>query len=617
MCAPKGVQPHSPPFAAMSTVLYIEHRGRVSVWALVLALAVTGAVASTAPVVTTEGGAVLGVSRADGVDAFLGMPYAAPPTGELRWQAPHPAAAWNGTRNATQFGASCPQFSEVNASSRAAWAVERARALREDGVRLPDAPDAHPQSEDCLFVNVFRPTAARNAAQNATALPVMVFLHGGDLTFGSSVDFDMGFLAQNASVVAVTLNYRLGVLGWLATKELSSVDPSGASGNYGLMDIQAALGWVQRNIGNFSGDSSRVTVFGQSSGGTAVFALLASPASKGLFQRAMSLSGSPNITMSLTRGEAANAGVAAAVNCSGAGNATAAGVVGCLRNASVASLLAATPPSWGAPLAAGFGLPTQADGLHLAGIVLVDGRVVVAPLLEALSSSPPIIDVPLIVSSMAQEVDLNPAQLVYNLSAPQFYDFLGSSYKAAGFASPDALVATVKNDYAAYVVTSPQLAYDSIVSDTGSVCGNLEVARTAALGFSSPVYAGYVTAAPASPFPAVNPNYPAQFAFHGFDLAAGAHQWDFLSDVSSAPPYQPQLADELFGATLRAHWQNFARDGELPAAGGWLNATAGSWPVQMTVGVTSLQTISEEGLKSVACDHWQRNGFGPSFWWSD
>jgi para-nitrobenzyl esterase len=216
------------------------------------------AVQAIEPVARTESGLVRG-SGAD-VVSFKGIPYAAPPVGPLRWKPPAPAVAWEGTREATEFCASCPQPAAL--------------------------PGASKQSEDCLTLNIWTP--AKSAKER---LPVMVWIYGGGFMIGSSAQptYDGETLARQGAVV-VTFNYRLGALGFLAHPELSRESPQGVSGNYGLLDQIAALRWVQRNIENFGGDRRRVTIFGESAGGASVVTLLVSPLAKGLFHRAIAQS---------------------------------------------------------------------------------------------------------------------------------------------------------------------------------------------------------------------------------------------------------------------------------------------------------------------------------------
>jgi para-nitrobenzyl esterase len=207
-------------------------------------------------IVRTEAGTLRGTAR-EGLHAFLGVPYAQPPVGSLRWRAPHPAARWDGVRDATRFAPQCLQPPRKPASVYAQYAGEQ------------------PMSEDCLCLNVFTPSPDPEAR-----LPVMVWIHGGAFQqgAGSNPVFVQGDLPRRG-VVLVTFNYRLGPFGFLAHPQ--------ADGNAGLRDMAAALAWVQRNIRAFGGDADRVTVFGQSAGAAAVIALMASPRTQGLFAQAM------------------------------------------------------------------------------------------------------------------------------------------------------------------------------------------------------------------------------------------------------------------------------------------------------------------------------------------
>ena len=213
--------------------------------------------------VAVDGGYLQGVV-ADDVRVFKGIPFAAPPVGPLRWRAPQAAPGWSGIRAADKFPAACPQLGSYPPES---------------------APE--PTSEDCLYLNIWTP-----AEQSAKPLPVMVWIYGGALQNGSaSTPLYAGDGFARRGVIFVAINYRLGVLGFLALNSLSKESSAGVSGNYGLLDQIAALQWVQRNIGAFGGDAQRVTIFGQSSGSISVSALVASPLAKGLFQRVIGESG--------------------------------------------------------------------------------------------------------------------------------------------------------------------------------------------------------------------------------------------------------------------------------------------------------------------------------------
>lgn len=247
--------------------------------------------------VTTPSGTLQGRSEAN-VRSFKGIPYAAPPIGEQRWRAPQPAAPWQGTRSALERGPSCVQKPSLSIDS--------------------GAGDPRPMGEDCLNLNVWTPRA-----EPAAKLPVMVWIHGGALIFGAGglPIYDGTPLAQCGAVV-VTINYRMGALGFFAHPSIMGAKP-GADVNFGLLDQIAALRWVQQNIAAFGGDPGNVTIFGQSAGAESVLALFTSPLAKGLFHKGIAQSpyGIPSHT--LTKARATAAKVATALQLNGA-NATAA-----------------------------------------------------------------------------------------------------------------------------------------------------------------------------------------------------------------------------------------------------------------------------------------------------
>lgn len=218
------------------------------------------------PVVATAAGRLRGTLLADGGAAFRGIPFAAPPVGARRWQGPAPVEAWPGVRDATAFGAPCPQ------PVLGDWNRESARLGR----------------EDCLSLNVFT-----HEWPSTRRLPVMVWIHGGGNSGGTgSTDFFAEGRLQRHGVVLVTINYRLGILGFFAHPALTAASEHRSSGNYALLDQIAALRWVRDNIARFGGDPDNVTVFGQSAGAINGAALAASPLASGLFHKAISQSGS-------------------------------------------------------------------------------------------------------------------------------------------------------------------------------------------------------------------------------------------------------------------------------------------------------------------------------------
>jgi len=223
------------------------------------------------PVVKTHSGPVSGVAKADGVVvSFKGIPFATPPVGQLRWRAPKAASPWKETLKADHFGASCMQGPN---NELLPWTKEFMYVT--------------PVSEDCLFLNIWTPKATAGAK-----LPVLVYIHGGAFTSGSGdVPVYDGEALARTGMVIVTINYRLGVLGFMAHPGLTAESEHHSSGNYGLLDQIEALRWVKENIGEFGGDAARVTIAGQSAGAMSVADLLASPLAKGLFSGAIADSG--------------------------------------------------------------------------------------------------------------------------------------------------------------------------------------------------------------------------------------------------------------------------------------------------------------------------------------
>jgi para-nitrobenzyl esterase len=267
---------------------------RLVIGSLVILLcfsAVAVAASQPTPVVNVDGGQIQGVFEADGkVDVFKGIPYAAPPVGDLRWRPPQPVSAWQGVRDATKFAPICPQgddnmdyfFKRLIEGQGMGWFRTW---IAKTAMRF--APK-EPENEDCLYLNVR--TTNLNGSEKQ---PVMVWIHGGGHQAGSGSD---NFYQSNSlplrGVVLVTFNYRLGPLGYFAHPALSKESEHNVSGNYGTLDQIAALEWVRDNIAAFGGDPDNVTIFGESAGGESVADMMASPLARGLFHRAIIESGS-------------------------------------------------------------------------------------------------------------------------------------------------------------------------------------------------------------------------------------------------------------------------------------------------------------------------------------
>lgn len=266
-----------------------KKRNVLTPMALLIASVLLGG-CDTTVIVETNDGAIKGLDLGN-AKVFRGIPYAVPPTGNLRWRAPLPMPAWEQTLDATEFGPACWQDNSAGNSVFLSnmlsgsgmplygqWLITQLSGFAETNL-----------SEDCLTLNVTVPSGIGITHQ---PLPVMFWIHGGGHQYGSGAGpYESPSLA-NRGVILVSINYRLGLYGFLAHPELASEDPNGSTGNYGTLDQIAALQWVQDNIDRFGGDPDNVTIFGESAGGHSVGQLMASPLTRGLFHRAIAQSGS-------------------------------------------------------------------------------------------------------------------------------------------------------------------------------------------------------------------------------------------------------------------------------------------------------------------------------------
>ncbi len=317
-----------------------------------LLMLLPGAAAADAgrPVAPTVQGPVVGTVAGD-VRLFRGIPYALPPTGDRRWRPPAPPLPWDGLRDATSFGPSCIQ------------------PAMPAGSLYADPPVA--MSEDCLTLNVWAPAAA-------TPAPVVVWIHGGSLHYGGSAapTFD-GTAFARRGVVFVSINYRLGVLGWLAHPGLIAESPQRAAGNYGLLDQMAALRWVRANIAAFGGDPGNVTVMGESAGALSITYLLTSPLARGLFDKAIIQS--PNIRAVPELARAAHGLPSAAAIGTAVGDRVGAADVAALRAVDARALAAAAIAARFVPQGTidGWALPRQVveafDGMRQARVPILAG----------------------------------------------------------------------------------------------------------------------------------------------------------------------------------------------------------------------------------------------------
>ncbi len=487
--------------------------------------------------VQTPCGPVVGM-EAGGVHAFLGIPYAAPPIGDLRFRAPAPATCWTSARDATAFGAYCPQ--ERNAL----------------------VPLTGPMDEDCLFVNVWTPSLSP-----AAPLAVMVWLHGGGFLMGAGSDplYDGAALAEQG-VVVVTVNYRLGPLGWLALPELVAEDVAhGSTGNYGLLDQIAALEWVRDNVAAFGGDPSQVTIFGESAGAVSVCSLIGSPLADGLYRGAILESGScvaPGsfsglATQTVADAEPGSAAFAASLGCSGAG------VLACLRSKTAAEIVAAAP-----------GLDLSANAVPFAPVV--DGWALPATT-RARLEDPAFTPVPMIAGTNRDEGTL--FSLGVTLATPADYD---AQVRSMAGPYADDLLAI----YPASAYASPKAAYDTLLRDILFLCPTREIVRLASV--RQPQTFLYQ-------FTQVN----GALAAIGVG-ATHASEIPYVFGNFARPFLAPTAEDTAVYEAMSAHWLRFATSADPNATG------AVTWPAFTTVGDAHLEigtpVSAQRALEQVECD---------------
>ena len=502
------------------------------------ALALAGCGGSDDPVadptmVQTQQGLVK-ATASNGVQQFLGVPYAAAPTGALRWKPPTTAPERSGILNASQPGSACLQAG-------------------------PPPAFTPTGSEDCLFLNIYRPDAS-----STTPLPVIVAIHGGGFVLGSSAFVDGTSLAKNNNVIVVSINYRLSALGFLAHPALTAEDTTThASGNFGLMDQNAALAWVKQNIAAFGGDPANVTITGGSAGGLSVFTHMASPMSAGLFAKTAPQSGGfSRIQASLAQSEAAGVAFSAPWNCNGAG--TNAQIAACLRALPAAATLAGTLPP-----------PQSGTGNLSAWLPIVDGKFLSTSTSTALSAGN-FSKVPVMAGVVDDEgTFFVSAAFGQNPITVATYEPVGIQ-GFLGLSDPSAVSAL----YPMAQYASPNQALARVYGDFRVICGVMQDADgiASALPASAKVYVyqfsektPYQDASSlASRLP---PNNTITYgAFHGSDVP---YWFDQMTTNPTAP--QLQLAQTMSKAIA-----NFARTGNPNTAGAsaqWQPYSAAQRPV--------------------------------------
>ena len=470
-------------------------RRSLAVWTMLTPLALLAA--SSGPQVKTVSGVVEG--KEDGaVHEFLGIPYAAPPVGDLRWKPPVPAAKWTGVRKATEFGSHCMQgkvYGDMN--------------FRDPG-----------GSEDCLTLNVWKPAKPASAK-----LPVMVWIYGGGFAAGSTSEArqDGTNLAQQG-VIVVSMNYRLGVFGFFVHPELAKESGHNAAGNYGLMDQTAALHWVHDNIAAFGGDPANVTIFGESAGSFSVSAQMASPLAKGLFQKAIGESGAAFFSGGLSfeprsaREEKDVKAVSAKLGVS---------TLADLRAVPAQKLLEAFSP----PQSPGFDFGPDVDGYFLPEPV---------PAIFAAGKQN---DVPLL-AGWNHDEDI--FEVVFNPQKPSAESMKAEAQKDFGDKAPEFLKL--------YPSETPEQALRSAIDFAGdrfiafSTWAWLEAASKTG---KQPVYRFRFDLGPPS-----DPKGPQMGAYHSAEIEYVFGQLDSKAGVAWTPETR------ALSAQMQKYWANFARSGD-------------------------------------------------------
>ncbi|XP_033741434.1 para-nitrobenzyl esterase-like isoform X2 [Pecten maximus] len=490
--------------------------------------------------------------------AYKGIPYAVPPIRTQRWQPPEPlthdaGTCWPGTFDASVLKSQCVQ-------------------RRGDSVV---------GTEDCLHLNVWTPTNVTSAN-----LSVMVFIHGGSLEIGNGDR--PGYapneqLARDTNIVYVSMNYRLQAFGFMALDILSQNSKTNTSGNYGHMDQILALKWVQENIRNFGGDPSKVTLFGQSSGGTSVMVLLASPLAKGLFQKAWMLSASPLLTKTSVGANIDNIVFLKNTNCSN---------ITCLLHMSAHDVTQAVPwneyPFWAMADQVDLPVRAQLDG----GLAIVDGYVLKETPLDAWVNGRSN-DVPLIIGTTAQETDF--VGIPNELMNKSTYD----AYVLRKLGSFGTDIAKMALRLYPLGKESIRHQFTSMVSDVRVGCGNDIVALWAAVNTDSPVYRYVVTSVPSVPVRAFGIGSETALSFHGWD---GYAFFGTLPEIMVHPSHN----DIMFEANIRREIMSFVETGS-PYSKDWL-------PFPESVVLLSDNTKVTSGYHSYQCDFWMQNGFFDYSW---
>src|SRR5215831_7420660 len=442
--------------------------------------------------VTIDSGPVCGLT-ANGVTSYLGVPFAAPPVGARRWQAPAPVSPWTATLQATAAGPNCPQPPYP-----------------------PGAPPSAAMNEDCLTLNIHVPMNA------GPALPVMVEIHGGGFVIGTPPNG--AHVAEAGRVIMVAIHYRLGILGFLVDRPLGE-----HSGDYGLLDQQAALRWVQRNIARFGGDPRNVTLFGESAGGLSVLSQIASPQARGLFERAIVESGSYNLTQApLASAEAAGEAFAAKAGC-------ASQTAACLRILPVSIILADQN-------AAGYTPNINSEVLpESLGAAFATGNFSRVPIINGTNRDEWRLFVAL------SELEGNP------VTASNYQSMISSTLGV-----PPVVAAIIAAEYPLTAFPSPSIALGAVGTDAIFACPALSIDQSVSRFVPTFAYEFNDENAPENFLP------PVSFPYG----AAHASELQYLFGLPTAAfPGTLSAQQQQLAAIMKAYWTDFAELG-FPSSSG-------------------------------------------------
>lgn len=500
-----------------------------------------GGGAASSLVVDTDKGPIEGIMQGEETRAFLGVPYAAPPVGDLRWRRPVPHEAWTEVRSAQLEGRPCTQ----------------------NGLLSPGYDPT--TGEDCLTLNVWAPSEATEPR------PVLVWIHGGGFVLGSGSDdaYDGRLLSEHTGAVVVGINYRLGALGFLSLPELEEEDAEhGSTGSYGIEDQRAALAWVQANIAAMGGDPDNVTIFGESAGAISTCYHMLSPPSQGLFHRAIIQSGPCESANDPAEAKAQGAELAAVLGC---GDAATGVDLACLRGKSEQEVLEALPggldfffgegPSW-FPIVDGYNLPAQPAALLAAGDFA---------------------KVPTIVGANADE-----GTIFFTLGDTEIPD--EATFETLAEELVPGHGAEIVALYPTATYGSAKAAAMAAVGDGGFVCPTRRLARTLEAG-GAPTFLYHFSYAPAG-------------VLLGDDLGAfhSAELRYVFGNPGQLTPFPLDPTELELSHAIMGYWGRLAASGD-PNADGAVVWPAFETESDLHLGL-DVEQVSASGLASERCDYW-------------